>query len=95
MSESSQFALSVIQKFPGKYDEIHFIRVVAHCVNGTFARQWHTFHHENELPLPTCSHYHNEERIPERILFTTQDHALLTEDFRALARLSEKHIESS
>ena len=36
-----------------------------------------------------------EERIPEGILLTTQDHALLTENFRALARLSEKHIESS
>ena len=45
-TKSSQFKLSQIQKFPGKYEEMHFIRVVARCVNGTFARQWRVFHHQ-------------------------------------------------
>ena len=48
-----------VQKFPGKCEEIHFMIPPARYVNGTFARQWHTFHHENQLPSLTCSHYHN------------------------------------
>ena len=46
-----------VQKFPGKCEEIHFMIPPARYVNGTFARQWHTFHHENQLPSLACSHY--------------------------------------
>ena len=119
----SQFALFVIQKFPGKYEEIHFIRIVARCVklsrsNGTrftvkmirpsrpapiiicrgnfqeiFRKR--SSRNRSSLQIRDATRVTMEERIPEGIFLTTQDHALLTEDFRALARLSEKHIESS
>ena len=40
-AKSSPFALSEIQKLPGKNGEIHFITVLS-----LFARQWHVFHHQ-------------------------------------------------
>ena len=40
-AKSSLFALSEIQKLPGKNREIHFITVLS-----LFARQWHVFHHQ-------------------------------------------------
>ena len=40
-TKSSLFALSEIQKLPGKNGEIHFITVLS-----LFARQWHVFHHQ-------------------------------------------------
>ena len=66
-TKSSQFKLSQIQKFPGKYEEILFFRLPARCVNVTFARQWYTFHYENELPSLTCSHYHMSRKLPGKL----------------------------
>ena len=56
-----------VQKFPGKSEEIHFMIPPARYVNGTFARQWHTFHHENQLPSLTCSHYHMSRKLPGKL----------------------------
>ena len=59
-----------VQKFPGKCEEIHFMIPPARCVNGTSARQWHTFHHENQLPSLTCSHYpdyHMSRKLPGKL----------------------------
>ena len=30
-------------------------------------RQWHTFHHENQLPSLTCSHYHMSRKLPGKL----------------------------
>ena len=56
-----------VQKFPGKCEEIHFMIPPARYVNGTFARQWHTFHYENELLSLTCSHYHMSRKLPGKL----------------------------
>ena len=56
-----------VQKFPGKCEEIHFMISPARYVNGTFARQWHTFHHGNQLPSLTCSHYHMSRKLPGKL----------------------------
>ena len=52
-AKSSLFALSEIQKFPGKYEEILFFRLPARCVNGTFARQWSRF----TMKMNCCSRH--------------------------------------
>ena len=70
-TKSSLFALSEIQKFPGKYEEILFFRLPARCVNVTFARQWYTFHYGNELPSLTCSHYHMSRKLPGKLQETS------------------------
>ena len=56
-----------VQKFPGKCEETYFMIPPARYVNGTFARQWHTFHHENQLPSLTCSHYHMSRKLPGKL----------------------------
>ena len=33
----------------------------------TFARQWYTFHYENELPSLTCSHYRMPRKLPGKL----------------------------
>ena len=60
-----------VQKFPGKCEEIHFMIPPARYVNGTFARQWHTFHHGNQLPSLTCSHYHMSRKLPGKLQETS------------------------
>ncbi len=108
-TKSSLFALSEIQKLPGKNGEIHFITVLS-----LFARQWHVFHHQiscfpraapviichgnfqetfgkrashnrSSLPKRDATREKLEFSIPEGILLITQDHALLTTNFRAPA----------
>ena len=37
----------------------------------TFARQWYTFHYENELPSLTCSHYHMLRKLPGKLQETS------------------------
>ena len=96
----------MIQKLPGKYEEIHFIRTVARCIKlsrgftmrmsclsrpapiiicrGNFQESFtkRSFRNRSSLQIRDATRVTLGDRFPKGILLTTQDHALLTTNFR-------------